>query len=68
MSTPIATQIFMELQRRYPGTFPDSQVRTLQRRVREWRLARSVYCEGVVLPGALISAGETTVVESKVFT
>jgi len=29
--------IFEELQRRYPGRFPDGQLRTLQRRVKTWR-------------------------------
>ncbi len=29
--------IFLDLQRRYPGRFPDGQLRTLQRQVRVWR-------------------------------
>lgn len=29
--------LFAELQRRYPGRFPDGQLRTLQRKVRQWR-------------------------------
>ena len=32
-----AKSIFGELQRRYPGQFPDVQLRTLQRRVQAWR-------------------------------
>jgi hypothetical protein len=38
-TTPERTtkSVFMELQQRYPGQFPDSQLRTLQRRVKEWR-------------------------------
>lgn len=32
-----AKSIFAELQRRYPGQFPDVQLRTLQRRVQVWR-------------------------------
>ncbi len=32
-----AKSIFLHLQQRYPGRFPDVQLRTLQRRVREWR-------------------------------
>ena len=32
-----AKALFQDLQRRYPGRFPDGQVRTLQRRVRDWR-------------------------------
>jgi hypothetical protein len=35
-----AKSLFVELQRRYPGQFGDVQLRTLQRRVQEWR-ARS---------------------------
>jgi hypothetical protein len=29
--------IFDDLQRRYPGKFPDGQLRTLQRQIRKWR-------------------------------
>jgi hypothetical protein len=36
-----AKSIFVELQERYPGRFPDVHLRTLQRRVQEWR-ARTV--------------------------
>jgi len=32
-----AKTVFEELQRRYPGTFPAGQLRTLQRRFRRWR-------------------------------
>ncbi len=32
-----AKSVFAELQRRYPGQFPDVQLRTLQRRVQVWR-------------------------------
>jgi len=32
-----AKSIFLALQQRYPGQFPDVQVRTLQRRVQVWR-------------------------------
>jgi hypothetical protein len=32
-----ARAFFLTLQRRYPGQFTDSQLRTFQRRVREWR-------------------------------
>jgi hypothetical protein len=32
-----AKAIFFELQRDYPGCYPDGQLRTLQRRVKEWR-------------------------------
>lgn len=32
-----AKALFKDLQRRHPGRFPDGQLRTLQRRVRDWR-------------------------------
>lgn len=32
-----AKALFQQLQGRYPGRFPDSQLRCLQRRVKEWR-------------------------------
>ncbi len=32
-----AKAIFVALQQRYPGQFPDVQLRTLQRRVQVWR-------------------------------
>ena len=32
-----AKTLFQELQRRYPGQFPDGQLRTLQRKVKIWR-------------------------------
>ncbi len=33
-----AKAAFEHLQERYPGVFPATQVRTLQRRVQEWRM------------------------------
>ncbi|MCS4058429.1 hypothetical protein [Salinibacter ruber] len=38
-----ATTIFRELQQRYPGKFKDRYVRTLQRRVKEWRLKQCIF-------------------------
>jgi hypothetical protein len=35
----IGRELFMRLQGELPGVFPDGQLRTFQRRVREWRLA-----------------------------
>ncbi len=32
-----AKTLFLDLQRRYPGRFADGQLRTLQRRVKQWR-------------------------------
>lgn len=33
-----AQTIFQHLQKKYPGRFPDGQLRTFQRRVKEWRI------------------------------
>jgi hypothetical protein len=34
----MAVTLLEELQRRYPERFPDSMLRTLQRRVSQWRV------------------------------
>jgi hypothetical protein len=34
-----AKELFQRLQSKYPGTFPNGQLRTLQRRVKGWRSA-----------------------------
>jgi len=34
-----AKTLFLKLQKKYPGRFSDGQLRTLQRRVRDWRIA-----------------------------
>ena len=36
-----AKALFRRLQAEHPNTFPDSQLRTLQRRVRLWRMQRA---------------------------
>ena len=50
-----ALTVFRELCRRHPGRFEPGQLRTLQRRVREWRaqdgLDREVCFEQVAVPG-----------------
>jgi hypothetical protein len=33
-----AKTLFLDLQRRFPGRFPDGQLRTLQRRIKQWRV------------------------------
>ena len=47
--------LFKALCRRYPGRFQPGQLRTLQRRVRDWRVQygpdREVYFEQVAVPG-----------------
>lgn len=42
--------IMQRLQQRHLGQFPDHQIRTLQRRVRDWRLQRMKESVGVVEP------------------
>ncbi len=44
--TLTATPLFRMLQRRYPGRFPDSKLRTFQRRVRAWKSARMTTVAG----------------------
>jgi hypothetical protein len=41
-----AKAAFQALQQRYPGQFPDVQLRTLQRRVRAWRASVIVAFDG----------------------
>ena len=49
--------LFHDLQRRYPGDFPDGQLRTLQRRIKSWRAmkgpSKEVYFPQVHHPGVL---------------
>jgi hypothetical protein len=56
-----AKSVFQDLQQRYPGQFPDVQLRTLQRRVKVWRsgvilafddhwLSKEVLATGVLPP------------------
>lgn len=43
-------EILRRLQVRHPGQFPDQQIRTLQRRVRDWRLQQMKESVGVIVP------------------
>ena len=45
-----SNEILRRLQLRHPGRFPDHQIRTLQRRVRDWRLQRMKESVGVIAP------------------
>ena len=49
--------LFYDLQRRYPGDFPDGQLRTLQRKVKRWRAlkgpSKEVYFPQIHHPGVL---------------
>src|SRR5271156_4912624 len=58
-----AKTIFGELRRRYPGRFSDGQLRTLQRKVRQWRAtagpAKEVFFSQVHEPGRLAASDFT---------
>ncbi len=49
-----AKELFQRLQVEHPGRFPDGQLRTLQRRVKEWRRAEA---HRLIFPTADISNG-----------
>ena len=50
-----AKSVFGELQERYPGCFPDTQLRTLQRRVKEWREKALVGFDDELLRGEILA-------------
>lgn len=58
-----AKTLFEELQRQNPGKFEDGQLRTLQRRVKEWRHLegpdQEIYFEQIHYPGDLCSSDFT---------
>jgi hypothetical protein len=58
-----AKTLFAELQRRFPGHFADGQLRTLQRKVKQWRAlhgpAREVFFDQVHHPGRLCASDFT---------
>ena len=58
-----AKTLFAELQRRYPGKYNDGQLRTLQRKFKEWRAtegpAREVFFAQVHEPGRLCQSDFT---------
>lgn len=58
-----AKTLFQDLQRQYPGRFADGQLRTLQRRVKQWRAeygpAREVFFAQVHHPGRLAASDFT---------
>jgi len=62
-----AKDLFQQLQKEHPGVFPDSQLRTLQRRVKQWRseIARLLIMssEEALLPVFAIAAPPTSVQE-----
>jgi hypothetical protein len=58
-----AKTLFDDLQRRFPGRFPDSQLRTLQRKVKAWRAtegpAKEVFFDQTHSPGELCASDFT---------
>src|SRR5437764_5537286 len=58
-----AKTLFVDLQRRHPGPFADGQLRTLQRRVKQWRAlsgsAKEVFFDQVHYPGRLCASDFT---------
>ncbi|HSC01007.1 MAG TPA: IS21 family transposase [Burkholderiaceae bacterium] len=62
-----AKTVFQDLQRRFPGRFPDGQLRTLQRRVKTWRAtegpAREVFFAQRHEPGRLGASDFTHMTE-----
>src|SRR5260370_1609826 len=58
-----AKTVFGWLQRKYPGRFEDGQVRTLQRRLRQWRAtagpAKEVFFAQIHHPGRLAASDFT---------
>jgi len=58
-----AKTLFLWLQRQYPGRFPDGQLRTLQRRLRQWRAtagpAKEVFFAQIHHPGRLAASDFT---------
>lgn len=58
-----AKTLFEDLQRRFPGTFPDGQLRTLQRRVKRWRAqegpSKEVFFPQLHRPGELAQSDYT---------
>lgn len=57
-------QLFQQLQQHYPEQFKDGQLRTMQRRVKAWRDARAVPCEGVIFPVASMDHSKITTAAS----
>jgi hypothetical protein len=58
-----AKTLFEDLQRRFPGRFPDGQIRTLQRKIKAWRATegppKEVFFDQVHTPGELCASDFT---------
>src|SRR5512142_3141991 len=62
-----AKTLFLDLQRRFPGRFPDGQLRTLQRRIKQWRARegppKEVFFAQIHQPGQLGASDFTHMTE-----
>jgi hypothetical protein len=62
-----AKTLFLDLQRRFPGRFPDGQLRTLQRRIKRWRALegppKEVFFGQIHQPGQLCASDFTHMTE-----
>ena len=58
-----AKTLFEDLQRRFPGRFPDAQLRTLQRKIKTWKAVegppKEVFFDQVHTPGELCASDFT---------
>jgi hypothetical protein len=65
-----AKTLFLDLQRRHPGRFPDVQLRCLQRRIKQWRALegppKEVFFAQVHEPGRLAESDFTCMAKLKV--
>jgi hypothetical protein len=65
-----AKTLFEWLQREYPGRFSDGQIRTLQRRIKLWRVtegpAQEVYFGQIHVPGRLCASDFTHMTELEI--
>jgi len=65
-----AKTLFEDLRRRFPGRFPDGQLRTLQRKIKAWRATegppKEVFFDQVHTPGALCASDFTAMNDLKV--
>jgi hypothetical protein len=62
-----AKTLFVDLQRRFPGRYPDGQLRTLQRRLKHWRATegppKEVFFAQIHEPGRLCASDFTHMAE-----
>jgi hypothetical protein len=58
-----AKTLFEDLQRRFPGQFPDAQLRTLQRKIKTWKAVegppKEVFFDQIHTPGELCASDFT---------